>query len=133
MPVNKETREERTLPGLFTELTREMTSLLRHEVALARAEISEKMHKAGTGLGSLIFGAMVAYAGLLVLLASAVLALSNTIAPWLAALLVGLVVALIGMGLLAKGRSNLKAQNLAPHRTGESLRKDRALAKEHLR
>lgn len=133
MQTFKETRDDRTLPSLFTELTRETTSLLRHELALARAELSEKISQVETGFGSLAFGAMVAFSGLLVLLASAVLALSKVIEPWLAALIVGVVVALVGLGLLVKGRHNLKAQNLVPHRTTESLRRDSQLAKEHLR
>jgi hypothetical protein len=52
--------------------------------------------------------------------------------PWLAALIVGTIVAIIGAVMLQKGRSNLKATNLAPQRTAASLRRDKEFAKEQV-
>ncbi len=124
---------ERTLSSLFSELTREMTSLLRHEVALARAEVNEKVSTASSGVMMLAAGALVAFAGLLVLLAALVIGLSYVWPPWVAALVVGLFVAIIGIALLVNGRSHLKAKNLKPHRTAESFRHDRQLVREHVR
>lgn len=125
--------EERSVTGLFTELTREMTSLIRHEIALARAEIGEKVSYAQSGVVFLAAGAMFAFSGFLVLLACAVIALSYVWPAWLAALTVGLVVTFLGLALLASGKSHLKAKNLKPTRTTESLRHDRQFVKEHVR
>ena len=58
---------------------------------------------------------------------------STVIAAWLAPLLVGLVIVIVGWVLLARGRSNLKARNLAPRRTMESLRRDEKMVEEHVR
>jgi ABC-type nickel/cobalt efflux system permease component RcnA len=124
---------ERTLSSLFSELTREMTSLLRHEVALARAEVNEKVSTASSGLIFLAAGALVAFAGMLVLLAALVIGLSYVWPPWVAALVVGLFVTIIGVALLLHGRTNLKATNLKPQRTTQSLRHDRQLVREHVR
>jgi hypothetical protein len=52
--------------------------------------------------------------------------------PWLAALIVGVVVAIIGAIMLQKGRSNLRPTNLAPQRTAASLRRDKEFVKEHV-
>ena len=132
-PNKREYGEERSLSGLFSELTKEMTSLMRHEIALARAEINEKISQAGSGATSLAVGALIAYAGLLVLLAAAVFALATIWPAWAAALVVGLIVCILGGVLLAKGRAQLKADNLKPQRTAESLRHDRRLVREHVR
>jgi hypothetical protein len=126
-------REERSVAGLFSELTREMSSLVRHEVALAKAEMSEKAHQATTGVTSLAVGGMVTFASILVLLFSAVYALAQVLELWLAALIVGLIVLVIGVVMLQKGRSNLKAKNLVPHRTMKTMREDKSFAKDHIR
>ncbi|WP_027716566.1 phage holin family protein [Desulfuromonas sp. TF] len=126
-------REERSVAGLFSELTREMSSLVRHEVALAKAEMSEKAHQATTGVTSLAVGGMVTFASILVLLFSAVYALAQVVELWLAALIVGLIVLVVGVVMLQKGRSNLKAKNLVPHRTMKTMREDKSFAKDHIR
>lgn len=133
MQPNKREYEERTVTGLFTELTRELTSLLRHEIALARAEIGEKISEVQSGIIALAAGAIVVHAGILVLLAAAVIGLSNVWPAWVSALVVGLIVTIGGAILLATGRSHLKAKNLKPQRTAESLRHDRQMVREHAR
>ncbi|MEZ4601095.1 MAG: phage holin family protein [Syntrophotaleaceae bacterium] len=126
-------RDDRSLANLFSELSREMTSLVRHEVALAKSEMSEKAHQAKTGITSLAVGGMVVFASIIVLLFSAVYALAQVLEPWLAALIVGLIVLVIGVIMLQKGRSNLKARNLVPQRTMDTMREDKSFAKHHIR
>ncbi len=130
-----------SLSSLFTTLTRELSNLISREIALARAEISEKVGQIEVGIGSLAAGGMIILVGLFFLAEALVfgvaallqLWLSAVIAAWLAPLIVGLVIAIVGWGLLAKGRSNLKARNLEPRRTIDSLRRDERLVEEHVR
>ena len=130
-----------SLSSLLTSLTREVSNLIHQEIALARAEISEKIGQIEVGVGSLAAGGMIILVGLfflaeaLVFGVAAVLQLwvSAVIAAWLAPLLVGLVIVIVGWVLLARGRSNLKARNLAPRRTMESLRRDEKMVEEHVR
>ena len=75
----------------------------------------------GMGAAELVAGGLIAYSGLLVLLAVAVLGLALLLRPWLAALIVGIVVVLIGAGLALKGRRGVKPDNLARDRTLRSL------------
>lgn len=131
-------RDNRSLASLFSELTQEISALVRQEVALARAEISEKVGQVGTGIASLAAGGMIVLIGLFFLAQALVfgvaallqLVVSAETAAWLAPLLVGLVIALIGWALISKGRSNLAASNLAPRRTAESLQRDTEFARE---
>jgi hypothetical protein len=130
-------KDDRSFGSLFSELTQETTTLVQQEVALAKVEVSEKISQVGSGLATLILGGFVLFAGLLKLLDAAVYGIEELLppdqAPWLAALIVGIIVAIIGAVMLQKGRSTLRPGNLAPQRTAESLQRDKEFAKEHMR
>lgn len=125
-------KEERSLMELFTDLTQSTADLVRQEVALAKAEASEKVSQVGNAVASLAVGGLLAFAGLLILLQALVVWLAEFMPGWLASLIVGGVVALIGLGLLLAGRSALRAQSLAPRRIAESLRRDRDMVREQM-
>jgi hypothetical protein len=131
------TNDDRSLGTLVADLTRESTTLVHQEVALARAEVSEKVSQVGTALASLMIGGLVLFAGLLKLLDAAIYGIGEMfppdLGPWLAALIVGAIVAIIGMVMLQKGRRNLKPEHLAPQRTVDSLKRDTEFAKEQVR
>lgn len=116
---------------LISDLVEDLTQLFRQEIILAKTEMSENISQVVRGGVGLAMGGMVLFAGFLVLMFCAVLALANVMAPWVAALIVGGVAALMGLVLLAIGRNKLKAQNIAPLQTVESLKRDKELAKEH--
>lgn len=124
---------DRPLSSLFTELTRETASLFRQEIRLAKAELSDKARQAGRGAAEIAIGGVLLFVALLALAATAVLALMNVVQPWLAALIVAVVVGLIGIVVLSKGLSNVRSGNLAPKRTIDSLRDNTRWAKEQLR
>ncbi len=113
--------------SLVRRLLDEVSTLFRQEIALASAEVSRSVSDAKAGVGSIATGGAVAFAGFLFVLAAAVLGLSEVMHPWLAALIVGIVVAVIGLILLKTGKSKLDPSALRPRRTQESLRRDREL------
>ncbi len=137
-PRSRNFQEGRSLVGLFSDLWRETSTLVHNEAQLARAEISEKLSQAGTGAAAIAAGGAILFAGFLVLLFAAVgaleLMLDTEHSIWLAPLIVGVVVMIAGYIALAKGRKELKADNLlTPQRTMQSLRDDARLAREHAR
>lgn len=129
--------ERRTLIGLFSDLWRETSALFRAEAELAKAELSEKVTQIQTAIISLAVGGAILLAAILFLLDAVVNGLAQVLppeqAPWLAPLIVGAVVGIIGFVVLAKGRRDLEARSLAPTRTMHSLRRDAELTREHLR
>lgn len=129
-------KSEKSLPTLFSDLTRETIDLMRQEVALARAEIAEKVDRAQSGVGSIATGAAITMAGLVILLLAATnavaMVLPPELAPWLAPLIVGVVVVLIGYALMRSGRSHLQPGNLVPQKTIDSLSRDKNLVQEKL-
>jgi protein-S-isoprenylcysteine O-methyltransferase Ste14 len=133
-------RQSRSLAALFAALSRQLSALFRRELALARAELSEKVREAGSGLALITVGGMIILIGLFFIVQAVVFGvvalldiwLPAEIAVWLGPLLVGLVAGLIGWALLSNGRNRLSAETLALHRTIHSLREDTSLAKEHM-
>jgi hypothetical protein len=129
-------REGRSLAGLFSDLWRETTTLVHEEAELAKADMSEKLDQLLTGVGSIAAGGAVLFAGFLAVLVAAVNGLARILPPddaaWLSPLIVGVVVMVIGYALFAGGKRALKARNLKPTRSMESLRRDGRMVKEHL-
>ncbi len=123
-------RDDRSLGELFSELAQETATLVRHEVNLAKVEMGEKASRAGKHVGFLAAGGAVAYAGLLAVLAGVIFLLDAVMPLWLAALLVGLVVAVVGYLLVRRGLDALKREDFAPRQTMETLKEDRQWAKD---
>jgi hypothetical protein len=121
-----ELRQERGVAELFGQLSQDMTMLVRQEVQLARAEMSEKLSRLTANLVSVIAGGFVFYVGALALVAALILALHDlaSISPWVSALIVGAVLAIAGYAMLRRGLGELKRVDLAPRRTVENIKDD---------
>lgn len=131
---HRSTAVEASLPDLLKELRDEGTTLFRQEILLAKEEMSEKVSRVGRNLGYLVAGGLAAYAGVVVVLlalsallyvALVELGLSNMISGWLAPLIVGAVVALIGFGMMKKAQHTLSEESAVPERTRQSLQEDK--------
>jgi len=124
---------ERPLPELLKQLSQETTQLLRQEIELAKAEVSEKGRKAGVGAG--LFGGAGAV-GLLAagaLTACFILALSELLHPAVAALLVAVVYGAIAAVLTLQGRQKVKeASPPVPEQTIETVKEDVQWAKTQM-
>jgi Putative Actinobacterial Holin-X, holin superfamily III len=130
----QQSKDERSLGELFADLARDMGTLVSQEVTLARTEMAATASRVGKDIGFLAVGGLVAYAGLLAILAAVIwLIAANGVPLWVSALVVGLVVAGIGYVLVRRGLSALKREDLAPRQTIESLKEDTQWAKEQLR
>jgi putative superfamily III holin-X len=126
-------KDERSLGELFSELARDTSTLVSQEITLAKTEMSQKASRVGKDVGFLAAGGAVAYAGLLAILAGIIVLLGQVIPMWLSALLVGLVVAGVGYFLVRKGLDALKREDFAPRQTIETLKEDQQWAKDQTR
>jgi hypothetical protein len=102
---------------------------LAQEVALLKAETARSIGELKASTASIAVGGAVAFMGGFFLLLAAVYGLSNVVQPWLAALIVGGVVTLVGVILLSAGRRKLEPAAVAPRRTAAALRKDAEMIK----
>ena len=122
-PAQQTSKDERSLGELLGDLTRDIITLVRQELTLAKAEMTQKAAHIGKQMGLLAAGGALAYAGLLAIVAAIVVLLDRVVGLplWLAALLVGVVIAGIGGALVKKALGALKQEDLAPRQTLETL------------
>jgi hypothetical protein len=133
-PESQHRQEARSLGELFGDLSREISTLVRDEVTLAKTEMTQKAVKVGKSMGMLAVGGVLAYAGLLALLAAAILGLTALgMAAWVAALVVGAVVVAIGGGLVMLGLNAIRKADLTPQETIRTLKEDEEWAKSTIR
>jgi uncharacterized membrane protein YqjE len=123
------TGRDSSVTGLIKSLADDVTRLFSQEVALAKAEVSTALNHIKAGVLSLAIGLGVLFVGFIVLLFAAAEALSLVVASWLAYLIVGGVVAVVGLILLMKAKKNLNPESMVPNRTIDSLKKDEALVR----
>jgi len=127
------TKDERSLGDLFGDLARDMGTLVSQEVALARTEITETASRVAKDIAVLAVGGLVAYAGLLAIIAAVIFLIADRGVPlWASALIVGAVVAVVGYVLVQRGISALKQQDLTPRQTIQSIKEDTQWAKEQI-
>ena len=124
--------EGRSVGQLLRDLADDVTRLIRDELALARSEASDNVHRMGAAVISIAAGAVLGVAALVVLLQAVVMGLSNHMPDWMAAVITGGVVALVGLILVHKGQKDLSASSLAPTRTAANVRKDLNMVKEQV-
>lgn len=104
--IEASTKSDRSLKDLVSDLRHSTGLLIRQELALAKAELKEKV--AGAAKTAVMFGVagLLAYAGVLALLATLALALvALGVVAWLAALIVGVLVLLAAYVLVQRARS----------------------------
>ena len=104
--------------------------LVRGDVALARAEVEQKVDRITAGVISLFGAMMLAYAGLVIVLIAAAQALARVIPDWAASLIVGGIVLLIGTVLAGVARKALSPSGMIPNRTVRNVEADARVIKE---
>lgn len=125
--------DDRSIGELFADLTREVSTLVREEVNLAKAEITQKATSSLKNIAFIVIGGVFAFAGYLAIQDAIVAALARVMPLWAASLLVGLVVIGVATALVLKGVNALKNQDLVPHRTVETLKEDAQWAKQQMK
>jgi uncharacterized membrane protein YqjE len=120
---------EQSIGDLLKQLSQDTSTLVRQEMALARAELTEQGKRAGTGAG-MLGGAGVA--GLLTLgaLSATIIGVLDTGMPfWLAALIVTVIWAAIAGVLALQGRNKIKEATPPAPQTVETVKEDVRWAK----
>ena len=123
-------QDDRSLGELFSDLSREMSALVRQEVALAKTEMTEKVSVIGKNAALVAVGGALLFTALLALVATCIIALANAMPWWLAALIVTIIVAIIGGVVAWMGVENLKRASIAPTQTVDTIKEDATWIKQ---
>jgi hypothetical protein len=111
--------------SLLRQLLKDLSTLCRQEMALAKADLSASVCAARRSIAVVMVGGAVLFGGFLALLSAAILALGAVMQMWLAALVIGVTVVILGCVLLKVGRSGVGTARLTPVKSKESLRRDK--------
>ena len=126
--------QNRSIADVLRDVIMQVTTLLRKEAELARAELSENISRAALGLGLIVGGSVLLIPALVILLEAAVAALEqNGMRPAEAAGIIGGVALVLGFILIAIGVSRLRVKSLMPNKTIQQLQRDAATAKQQMR
>jgi len=136
--MNTETTSQpNSIVGLLHTLRDESVTLIQQQLALAQAEISNNITRAGAHAAAMAAGGFVVYAGIIVLLIGlgqllgvglVKAGIDPEVSRWIAPTALGLVVALIGWGMVAKAKRALSADKIVPRKTTESLKTNKEWA-----
>ncbi len=121
-----------TLGALVHDLSQQMSTLVRDEMRLAQAEMTQKGKRAGVGIGMFGGAGLVALYGVATLLATIILAMALAMPAWLAALIVTVAYAAGAAALAVSGKQKVQAISPVPEQTIETLKEDARWAKTQL-
>jgi hypothetical protein len=111
-----------SLGDLFSEVTRDLSTLIRQEVDLAKAELKESATSAGKGAGLLGGAGVAAHFALLFLSIGAWWALGTVTGGGWSGVVVAVVYAIVALVLYTRGRKQL-AQVKGLPQTAQSVKK----------
>jgi uncharacterized membrane protein YqjE len=116
---------DQSISELVQRASEQISTLVREEIALAKAELTEKGKHAGIGVGLFGGGGVLALYGVGALIATLIIVLSLWMPLWLAALIVTVVLFLVAGVLALLGKKQLtKAVPPEPQAAIESVKAD---------
>lgn len=123
--------EDKPVGELVRQLTEQSSTLIRQELRLATAELQEKGKHAGVGAGMFGGAGVVALYGVGALIAAAIIGLATLIEPWIAAVIVGVVLlAVAGVVALLGKKQVQQATPAKPEQAIDSVQRDINTVKE---
>lgn len=118
---------------LVGQVTTDLSTLMRQEFALAKAELTEEAKKAGKGAGALGAAGYLGYLASIFASLTLMFLLDLFLPIWAAALIVTILYGLIAFVLYSKGKKQLKTVDPTPRQTVETLKEDVQWAKDQTR
>jgi Putative Actinobacterial Holin-X, holin superfamily III len=119
---------------LVSDLTNQISRLVKDEARLAQAEMTQKAKKLGVGAGLFGGAGLFAFFGLALLITTAVLALALVLPDWLAALIVAVVMFAVAGVLALVGKKDVQQGSPpVPTEAIASVQTDIATVKESAR
>lgn len=124
---------EQPMGELFKQLSNDLSTLVRQELKLAQAEMTEKGKKAGIGIGMLAGAGLIGLLALGALTTFLIAALATGMELWTAALIVTVVYgAIAGVVALSARNRVVAATPPLPEQTIETVKEDAQWAKTRL-
>jgi uncharacterized membrane protein YqjE len=121
--------DSRSLGEIVSDVTQDLTTLIRQEIDLAKTELKEEATKAGKGAGVLGGAGLAGYFAVLFLSTTLMFVLDEFLELWLAALIVTVLWAVVTAVLAVIGKKRLQASRPQLPQTQQTLKEDVRWAK----
>lgn len=124
---------QRSVPEVLQDIVGNLQEIVRSEFRLAKTELKEEAAKAAKPAATFGVGLVLGFYGIGFLLLASVYGLSTVMAGWLAALLVGAILAIVSIALISSSGKKLKRVNPTPDKTIQSLEENVQWAKPQIK
>ena len=115
---------ERSIGTLFKELTRDLSTLFRSEVALAKLEIKQSVTKLGVGGIFFLLAALAVLGASVLLVVVAILVLALWLPAWAATLIIAVLMLLVAATFAMLGKKKMQNLDFRPEATIENVKSD---------
>ncbi|HYI38038.1 MAG TPA: phage holin family protein [Thermoleophilaceae bacterium] len=123
--MEQQANDNKAVGELVQDLSQQTAALVRKELQLAQIELTEKGKRAGIGAGLFGTAGVIALYAVGVFIAAAVMGLATVIEPWVAAVIVGVVMlAAAGIASLMGKKQVEQAVPPAPEQAIQSTKRD---------
>ncbi len=107
---------------MFERLSTDMKNLWERQSSLIGAEMNEKLTVMKIASTSLVTGGVILLVGVMCLAATAIIALSNVVDPWVAAGIVTVILLLIGFVMVKGAQKKIAGRGLVPDQSIGALK-----------
>ena len=118
--------------SLISGTLKDLQELVRAEVQLAKTELTEDAKTIGSAAGMVVAAAALGLVGLIILMIGVAWLLAESMDRWLAFGIVGVVLLALAGILALVGKNRVSAASLKPEQTIDTLKEDRAWAKQQI-
>lgn len=123
----------RSIPEVLQDIVGNLQEIIRSEFRLAKTELKEDASRAAKPIATFGMGLVFGFYAIGFLLLSSVYGLSTVMAGWLAALLVGTILAIFAIALMSSSGKKLKLVNPTPDKTIRSFEENVQWAKHPIK
>lgn len=123
----------RTVPEVLQDIVGNIQEIIRSELRLAKVEVKQEAAKAKSPVIMSAMGGALGLYALGFLLLTAMLAMATVMTMWMAALIIGAVLAVASMALIGAATARFKHVNAVPERTIESIKENVQWTKDQSR
>lgn len=126
--------EDRPISFIMKEMLNGLSGLVRGEIRLARAEMTESAKDAGKQAAKVAVFGIVAWLGVLALLTASIIGLGQILGDvyWLSALIIGVLFVAVGSLMALQAVKRIKV-DASLRETRRSLERDKDLLSEHVK
>jgi uncharacterized membrane protein YqjE len=124
---------QRSVPEVLQDIIGNLQEIIRSEFRLAKTELKEEAARAARPVATFGVGLVLGFYGIGFLLLAFVYGLSAVMAGWLAALLVGMILAIVATALMGSSGKKLKRVNPTPDKTMRSIEENVQWAKHPIK